>query len=49
MSHRPGIDLMVQADSVLMSHTGPPDGQAYKAGGPIADNVGGFSEVVYKM
>jgi crotonobetainyl-CoA:carnitine CoA-transferase CaiB-like acyl-CoA transferase len=49
MSHRPGIDLMVQAVSGLMSQTGPPDGKAYKAGGPIADIVGGFSAVVSIM
>lgn len=46
MSHRPGIDLMVQAISGLMSTTGAPDGPAYKAGGPIADIVGGFSAVM---
>jgi crotonobetainyl-CoA:carnitine CoA-transferase CaiB-like acyl-CoA transferase len=40
---------MVQAVSGLMSQTGPPDGQAYKAGGPIADIVGGFSAVVSIM
>lgn len=49
MSHRPGIDLMVQAISGLMSQTGAPDGGAYKAGGPIADIVGGFSAVVSIM
>jgi crotonobetainyl-CoA:carnitine CoA-transferase CaiB-like acyl-CoA transferase len=49
MSHRPGIDLMVQAVSGLMSQTGPPDGKAYKAGGPIADIVGAFSAVVSIM
>ncbi len=49
MSHRPGIDLMVQAISGLMSQTGAPDGKAYKAGGPIADIVGGFSAVVSIM
>lgn len=49
MSHRPGIDLMVQAISGLMSTTGAPDGPAYKAGGPIADIVGGFSAVVSVM
>jgi crotonobetainyl-CoA:carnitine CoA-transferase CaiB-like acyl-CoA transferase len=49
MSHRPGIDLMVQAISGLMSQTGPADGKAYKAGGPIADIVGGFSAVVSIM
>ncbi|RYE34081.1 MAG: CoA transferase [Hyphomicrobiales bacterium] len=49
MSHRPGIDLMVQAISGLMSQTGAPDGKGYKAGGPIADIVGGFSAVVSIM
>lgn len=49
MSHRPGIDLMVQAISGLMSQTGAPDGKAYKAGGPVADIVGGFSAVVSIM
>jgi len=49
MSHRPGIDLMVQAISGLMSTTGAPDGPAYKAGGPIADIVGGFSAVMSVM
>ncbi|CAH1650756.1 CaiB/BaiF CoA transferase family protein [Chelatococcus asaccharovorans] len=49
MSHRPGIDLMVQAVSGLMSQTGEPDGRAMKAGGPIADIVGGFSAVVSIM
>lgn len=49
MSHRPGIDLMVQAISGLMSQTGDPDGKAYKAGGPIADIVGGFSAVMSIM
>ena len=49
MSHRPGIDLMVQAISGLMSQTGAPDGPAYKAGGPIADIVGGFSAVMSIM
>ncbi|CAH1691142.1 Formyl-CoA transferase/CoA:oxalate CoA-transferase [Hyphomicrobiales bacterium] len=49
MSHRPGIDLMVQAISGLMSQTGEPDGRAMKAGGPIADIVGGFSAVVSIM
>lgn len=49
MSHRPGIDLMVQAVSGFMSQTGPPDGKAYKAGGPIGDIVGGFSAVVSIM
>lgn len=48
-SHRPGIDLMVQAVSGLMSTTGAPDGPAYKAGGPVADIVGGFSAVVSIM
>ena len=49
MSHRPGIDLMVQAVSGLMSQTGEPDGRAMKAGGPVADIVGGFSAVVSIM
>jgi crotonobetainyl-CoA:carnitine CoA-transferase CaiB-like acyl-CoA transferase len=49
MSHRPGIDLMVQAISGLMSTTGAPDGPAYKAGGPVADIVGGFSAVMSVM
>ncbi|MES2944800.1 MAG: CoA transferase [Pseudomonadota bacterium] len=49
MSHRPGIDLMVQAISGLMSQTGPAAGPAYKAGGPIADIVGGFSAVMSIM
>jgi len=49
MSHRPGIDLMVQAISGLMSTTGAPDGPAYKAGGPIADIVGGFSAIMSVM
>ena len=49
MSHRPGIDLMVQAISGMMSTTGAPDGPAYKAGGPIADIVGGFSAVMSVM
>jgi crotonobetainyl-CoA:carnitine CoA-transferase CaiB-like acyl-CoA transferase len=49
MSHRPGIDLMVQAISGLMSQTGEPDGRAMKAGGPVADIVGGFSAVMSIM
>ena len=49
MSHRPGIDLMVQAISGLMSQTGPAQGPAYKAGGPVADIVGGFSAVMSIM
>jgi crotonobetainyl-CoA:carnitine CoA-transferase CaiB-like acyl-CoA transferase len=49
MSHRPGIDLMVQAISGLMSQTGPVEGPAYKAGGPVADIVGGFSAVMSIM
>ncbi len=49
MAHRPGIDLMVQAISGLMSQTGPVEGPAYKAGGPVADIVGGFSAVVSIM
>ena len=49
MSHRPGIDLMVQAVSGLMSQTGEKDGRAMKAGGPVADIVGGFSAVVSIM
>ena len=49
MSHRPGIDLMVQAISGLMSQTGPAEGPAYKAGGPVADIVGGFSAVMSIM
>lgn len=49
MAHRPGIDLMVQAISGLMSQTGPIEGPAYKAGGPVADIVGGFSAVVSIM
>lgn len=49
MSHRPGIDLMVQAVSGLMSQTGPVEGPAYKAGGPIADIVGGFSAIMSIM
>jgi crotonobetainyl-CoA:carnitine CoA-transferase CaiB-like acyl-CoA transferase len=49
MAHRPGIDLMVQAISGLMSQTGEPDGRAMKAGGPVADIVGGFSAVVSIM
>lgn len=49
MAHRPGIDLMVQAISGLMSQTGPADGPAYKAGGPVADIVGGFSAVMSIM
>lgn len=49
MSHRPGIDLMVQAISGLMSQTGEKDGRAMKAGGPVADIVGGFSAVVSIM
>lgn len=49
MAHRPGIDLMVQAISGLMSQTGEPDGRAMKAGGPVADIVGGFSAVMSIM
>jgi crotonobetainyl-CoA:carnitine CoA-transferase CaiB-like acyl-CoA transferase len=49
MSHRPGIDLMVQAISGLMSTTGAPEGPAYKAGGPVADIVGGFSAIMSVM
>ena len=49
MSHRPGIDLMVQAVSGLMSQTGAPDGPGYKAGGPIADIIGGFCAVTSIM
>lgn len=49
MAHRPGIDLMVQAVSGLMSQTGEKDGRAMKAGGPVADIVGGFSAVVSIM
>ncbi|MBN9497724.1 MAG: CoA transferase [Alphaproteobacteria bacterium] len=49
MAHRPGIDLMVQAVSGLMSATGEPEGRAIKAGGPVADIVGGFSAVVSIM
>jgi len=49
MAHRPGIDLMVQAISGLMSQTGPVEGPAYKAGGPVADIVGGFSAVMSIM
>ncbi len=49
MAHRPGIDLMVQAVSGLMSQTGEKDGRAMKAGGPIADIVGGFSAVMSIM
>lgn len=49
MAHRPGIDLMLQAISGLMSQTGEPEGRAMKAGGPVADIVGGFSAVVSIM
>lgn len=49
LSHRPGIDLMVQAISGLMSQTGEANGRPSKAGGAIADILGGFSAVVSIM
>ena len=42
MSHRPALDLMVQAVSGLMSLTGEQDGRPMKAAAPVADVMGGL-------
>jgi crotonobetainyl-CoA:carnitine CoA-transferase CaiB-like acyl-CoA transferase len=49
MSHRPALDLMIQAVSGLMSLTGEQDGRPMKAAAPVADVMGGFSAAIAIM
>ena len=46
MARRKVYDLMVQAAAGLMSITGAPDGEPYKAGSPLSDGVAGTYAVV---
>lgn len=41
-SHRPGYDLLAQAESGLMSITGPKDDEPYKVGASLADILTGL-------
>ncbi|MFH1928009.1 MAG: CoA transferase [Chloroflexota bacterium] len=41
-SHRPGYDLLAQAEGGLMSVTGPEDGEPYKVGASLADIMTGL-------
>jgi len=41
-SHRPGYDLLAQAEGGLMSITGPQDGKPYKVGASLADIMTGL-------
>ena len=41
-SHRPGYDLLAQAEGGLMSVTGPKDGEPYKVGASLADIMTGL-------
>ncbi len=42
LAHLPGLDIMAQARSGLMSITGPPDGEPAKVGVPVCDLVCGL-------
>jgi crotonobetainyl-CoA:carnitine CoA-transferase CaiB-like acyl-CoA transferase len=42
LADRPGLDIMAQARSGLMSITGPPDGEPAKVGVPVCDLVSGL-------
>lgn len=46
LAQRKVYDLMVQAAAGLMSITGAPDGEPYKAGSPLSDGVAGTYAVV---
>ena len=41
-SHRPGYDLLAQAEGGLMSVSGPKDGEPYKVGASLADIMTGL-------
>ncbi|WP_326522857.1 CaiB/BaiF CoA transferase family protein [Sphingomonas sp.] len=41
-AHRPGYDSVIQAESGLMSVTGPADGEPYKVGVPVCDITAGM-------